>query len=122
MSAALQIDRPTATGVAFEYRMAGSERKKFEAVCPCCGAELTLDAELGKVIAHRAPAKHGKAPDLDHIGQILEKEKARREALFHQSSEDEKIKSRVLERKFEESLEKAKQSPITKPTRDFDLD
>ena len=83
---------------------------------------MTLDAELGKVIAHQAPPKPTKAPDLDHAGQLLEKEKARREALFHQSTEDEKIKSQVLERKFEESLEKAKQGPITRPTRDIDLD
>jgi phage terminase large subunit GpA-like protein len=102
--------------------MADRDRRKFEVACPCCGARLTLDAELGKVIAHQAPPKHAKAPDLDHAGQLLEKEKARREALFHQSTEDEKIKSQVLERKFEESLEKAKQGPVTRPARDIDLD
>lgn len=102
--------------------MADRDRKKFEVACPCCGARLTLDAELGKVIAHQAPPKHSKAPDLDKVGQLLEKEKARREALFCQSTEDEKIKSQVLERKFEESLERAKKGPVTRPTRDIDLD
>jgi predicted amidophosphoribosyltransferase len=102
--------------------MAERERKKFEAVCPCCGARLTLDADLGKVIAHEAPARHAKAPDLDQAGRLLDKEKARREALFQQSAEDEKSKSQLLERKFEESLEKAKQQPVTRPTRDIDLD
>lgn len=102
--------------------MADRERKKFEAVCPCCGARLTLDAELGKVIAHEAPPRHAHAPDLDHAGRLLDKEKARREALFQQSAEDEKSKSQLLERKFEESLEKAKHQPVTRPTRDIDLD
>jgi predicted amidophosphoribosyltransferase len=102
--------------------MANRERKKFEAVCPCCGTRLTLDAELGKVIAHEAPAKHAKAPDLARATDLLEKEKARREALFQQSTDEEKVKSQVLERKFEESLQKAKHEPVTRPTRDIDLD
>ena len=102
--------------------MAERERKKFETVCPCCGARLTLDAELGKVIAHQAPARRAKAPDLDQAGRLLDKEKARREALFQQSTEEEKTKSQLLERKFEESLEKAKHEPVTRPTRDIDLD
>lgn len=102
--------------------MADRERNKFVASCPCCGARLTLDAELGKVIAHEAPAKHAKAPDLDDVGRLLEQERARREAMFQQSTEEEKVKSQVLERKFEESLKKAKDEPLTRPTRDIDLD
>lgn len=94
----------------------------LEVVCPCCGARLKIDAELGKVIYHAAPPKHTKAPDIDHAAQLLEKEKARREALFKQSSEEEKLKSQLLERKFEEALKKGKDEPITPPTRDIDLD
>ena len=95
---------------------------KFDAVCPCCGATLTLDAELGRVIAHHAQAKPSKAPDLDRAAQLLEKEKDRREALFKQGAEDERLKSEILERKFRESFEKEKDQPITRPLRDIDLD
>jgi hypothetical protein len=77
---------------------------------------------LGKVIAHEGPPKHGKPPDIDHAAQLLEKEKARREALFKQSSEEEKLKSQLLERKFAAALKKSKDEPITPPTRDIDLD
>jgi hypothetical protein len=42
--------------------------------------------------------------------------------ILPQSAEDEKAKSQLLDRKFEESLEKAKQQPVTRPTRDIDLD
>ncbi len=96
--------------------------KKFEAVCPCCGARLTLDAELGRVIAHEPPPKQSKSLDLDHAAKLLEQEKARREALFKQGEEDERLKSEILERKFRESFEKEKDQPITRPTRDIDLD
>ena len=74
------------------------------------------------MIAHQAPARRAKAPDIDQAGRLLDKEKARREALFQQSTEEEKTKSQLLERKFEESLEKAKHEPVTRPTRDIDLD
>ena len=102
--------------------MAGRDKKTIETSCPCCGARLTVDAKLGKVIAHEAPAKHPKAPDLGQVGRLLEEEKARREALFKQSAEEEKVKSQVLERKFEESLKKARHEPLIPPTRDIDLD
>ncbi len=102
--------------------MANPREKSFEVVCPCCGAKLKLDRELGKVIAHERPAKPAPGADLDRAAQLLEKEKVRREALFQQSTEEAKVKSKLLERKFEESLKKAKDEPVTPPTRDIDLD
>lgn len=102
--------------------MSRSDREKLEVVCPCCGARLKIDAELGKVLHHEPPPKHTKTPDLDHASRLLEKEKARREELFKQSAEEEKIKSQLLERKFEEALTKSKDEPLTPPTRDIDLD
>jgi hypothetical protein len=47
---------------------------------------------------------------------------ARREALFQQSVEAERGRGDALARRFEEALKQAKTEPITKPTRDFDLD
>ena len=90
--------------------------------CPGCGAHLRIDLELGKVISHEAPARHATAPDLEHVGRLLDKEKARREALFRRSTEEEKVKSQLLERKFEEALKRSKDEPITAPQRDIDLD
>ena len=102
--------------------MAKSENSTIEVACPCCGERLTIDAGLGRVLHHVAPPKQDKAPDLDHAAQLLENEKARREALFQQSTEDQKIKSDLLDRKFQEALKQTKDEPITRPLRDFDLD
>lgn len=90
--------------------------------CPCCGARLTVDPGLRKVIAHEAPRKPVHAVDLDRAADLLKEEEARRDALFNQSAEEMKTRSQVLERKFAAALEKSKDEPITKPTHDIDLD
>ena len=102
--------------------MSGRDGTHVEAVCPCCGARLKIDATLGRVVSHQAPRKPTKAPDLDRASALLEKEAARREVHFRQSAEAEKVKSQLLERKFEEALAKSKDEPLTPPTRDIDLD
>jgi len=103
--------------------MPDRKSSSIHVTCPCCGARLTVDANLQKVISHEAPPpKHQNAPDLDHAGSVLREQAARREAIFRQSAEDEKGKSQLLERKFEEALKKSKDQPIERPTRDFDLD
>ena len=103
-------------------QMSPKTKSSIEVSCPCCGATLKIDAELGKVLHHTAPPKPSSSPDLDHAAQLLAKEQARREAIFHQSTEDQKIKSDLLDRKFKEALKEAKDQPVTRPTRDIDLD
>jgi hypothetical protein len=90
--------------------------------CPCCGARLTVDANLSKVVSHEAPPPRRSALDLDQAAALLKEQAARREAIFKQSTEDMKIQSEVLERKFAVALEKSKDEPVKKPTRDIDLD
>ena len=90
--------------------------------CPCCGAHITIDQKLRKVISFDAPPPKRNALDLGQAAALLKEQAARREAIFKQSTEDVKIQSQLLERKFEEALEKSKDKPVTKPTRDIDLD
>jgi hypothetical protein len=103
--------------------MKKSEPATYSLICPCCNANLTVDAGLRKVISHEAPPpKHQASPDLGRADALLREQAARREAIFRQSAADEKVKPDLLERKFEEALKKSKDQPITRPTRDFDLD
>jgi hypothetical protein len=90
--------------------------------CPCCGAHLSIDPNLRKIVSHSAPPPKRSALDLDHATALLKEQAARREAIFKQSTEDFKIHSEVLDRKFEAALEKSKDEPVSKPTRDIDLD
>ncbi len=102
--------------------MANPKPPDIHLECPCCGARLVIDAVLRKVISHEAPTKPSNAPDLDHATSLLREQAERREALFKRSTEDEKSKSQLLERKFSEALKKSKDEPITRPTRDIDLE
>jgi hypothetical protein len=96
-------------------------KSEVEVTCPCCRASLVIDTNLGRVISHREPERTDK-PELDEAARILAAEAARREALFEQSVEAEKGRGDALARRFEEALKQAKQEPVTRPDRDFDLD
>jgi len=90
--------------------------------CPCCGASLNIDSEFQKVLSYDPPPENSSMLDLDNAGTLLKEQAARREAIFEQSSEDIKNQSQLLERKFKAALEKSKDEPLEKPTRDIDLD
>jgi hypothetical protein len=103
-------------------KMDQPKNNNLSIACPCCGATLTIDAALQRVVGHEAPPPKRSGLDLDHAAALLKEQAARREAIFKQSSEDVKIQSQLLDKKFEAALEKNKDVPITKPTRDIDLD
>jgi hypothetical protein len=96
-------------------------KSELEVTCPCCEATLVIDLNLGRVVSHREPER-GNKPELTDAQRILAEEAARREAIFKQSVETEKGRGDALSRRFEEALKQAREEPITKPTRDFDLD
>jgi hypothetical protein len=96
-------------------------KSEFEVDCPCCAAKLVVDANLQRVIRYNE-APSADRPELDNAQRILAEQAARREALFQKSVADEKGRGDALSKRFEEALKQAREEPITKPTRDFDLD
>jgi hypothetical protein len=94
---------------------------EFETPCPCCHATLVVDTNLRRIVRHVEPVR-GDRPELSEAQRILAEEAARREALFQQSVAAERTRGDALSKRFEEALKQAREEPITKPTRDFDLD
>jgi hypothetical protein len=92
-----------------------------ELTCPCCGAVLVVDLNLGRIVSHVEPPSADR-PELSEAERILAEQAARREALFQQSVQSEKTKGDALSRRFDEALKQAHKEPITKPLRGFDLD
>jgi len=95
----------------------------FEVTCPCCNAMLKVDPETRAVIAHTAAVKPKTFNDIDEAARAMKEQDNRRDSIFRQSIEAQKNASDLLEKKFQEALRKAKESPDTgKRIRDFDLD
>jgi hypothetical protein len=96
-------------------------RSEFDVVCPCCGSSLVVDVHLKRVVSHKEPERADK-PELSEAQRIVAEQAARREALFEQSVKAEKTRGDDLSRRFEEALKQARQEPVSRPDRDFDLD
>jgi len=96
-------------------------KSELEVSCPCCNSTLVVDLNLGRVVSHVEPER-GNRPELNDAQRIIAEEAARREAIFQQSVDAEKTRGDALSRRFEEALRQANKEPVTKPTRDFDLD
>ena len=96
-------------------------QSEFDAVCPCCQSTLVVDSNLRRIVRHEEPVR-GDRPELSDAHKLVAEQAERRESLFEQSVAAERTRGDALSKRFEEALRQAKDEPITKPTRDFDLD
>jgi hypothetical protein len=95
----------------------------FEVTCPCCGGLLKIDVATRSVISHTAAVKPKTFADMEAAARAMREQDGRRDSIFQQSIEAQKNASELLEKKFQEALKKAKETPDTgRPIRDFDLD
>ena len=95
----------------------------FEIGCPHCGAALKVDPATKAVIAHTAPVAPKTFADLDEAARAMHAQNDRKESIFRQSVEAQKHQADLLEKKFQEAVKRAKETPDTgRPLRDFDLD
>ncbi len=93
----------------------------FVVTCPCCQAKLTIDAALSAVVGHEVPPPKRTTESLGSAFDSLGKQSMERETRFQKQMEAERQKGKLLDRKFQEGLKKAKDSPDP-PPRPFDYD
>ena len=96
-------------------------KSEIEVTCPSCNSTLIVDLNLGRVVGHKEVERADK-PELDHAHRIVAEQAARREAAFQESVNAEKGRGDALSKRFEEALKQAREEPITRPKREFDLD
>src|SRR5262245_21362883 len=96
-------------------------QKSFVVPCPCCDAKLTIDPELGAVVAHEAPPPKRTVSDIGAAFAALTKKADEREEKFRKEMESQGQKAKLLDRKFQEGLKKAKDDP-NRPIRPIDID
>ena len=94
----------------------------FTVSCPCCGAQIAVDAASGEALESREAADPRKSASLSDAQQLLKEESARIHDKYRQIVEADKGREAAMDRKFREFFEKAKDEPPPKPFRDIDLD
>ena len=94
--------------------------KNFEIVCPCCEAAIVVDRLSGEVLLHKAKERKTNA-SLESMVAGLEAQKSEMEKRFDREIASQKDRSRILEEKFKEAMERAEKSdkPLINP---MDLD
>jgi len=108
--------------VRYDARVAKREAN-FDVTCPCCGAVMKIDSSTRGVISHVAPVKPRMFNDIEEAARAMKEQDGRRDSIFRQSVDAQKHASELLEKKFQEAVKKAKETPDTgRPIRDFDLD
>ena len=100
-----------------------TKKNTFDLTCPCCSAVLKIDSDTESVISHVAPVRPKMFNDLDEAAKAMKEQDSRRDSIFRQSVEAQKHASDLLEKKFQEAMKRAKETPDTGPRiRDFDLE
>lgn len=103
--------------------VARKDDNAFEVTCPDCGAILRIDPETRAVVSHTSAPRKRMFEDFETAARAMHEHDERKESIFRQSVEAEKNKQQLFDKRFEEALRKAKESPDEgKPLRDFDLD
>ena len=96
------------------------DTSRFTIICPCCEANLTIDAQTGALLTHQEKTKP--LASFDEMVKGLDKQKQMREQIFAQELSSMKDRDRILEEKFQEAMkraEKDKDKPYVNP---LDLD
>jgi hypothetical protein len=99
-----------------------SDEQAFSVTCPCCGALLTVDGAARVVTGHEVAQSPGEKASFDARLKTLDEEKRIAEEKFQESIRAEKSKKDVLEKKFQDLFQKAKEGPVGPVQRDIDLD
>lgn len=83
--------------------------EKFTIICPCCEANLTIDAQTGALLAHEEKKKI--LGSFEDLKGNLEKQKQTRDSIFEQEMSSMKDRERLLEEKFKEAMKRAEGEP-----------
>ena len=103
--------------------MTAKRNNAFDVTCPDCGSILKIDADTRAILSHTPAPRKRTFEDFETAARAMRDQEERTESIFRQSVEAEKNKQQLFDKKFEEALRKAKESPDEgKPLREFDLD
>ena len=94
--------------------------KNFEIQCPCCEALIVIDRLSGEVLLHKAKEKKSNQ-SIESMVANLQTQKSEMDKFFDKQIESQKDRSRILEEKFKEAMERADKTD-KRPVNPMDLD
>jgi len=92
----------------------------FEIDCPACEARIVIDRETGEVLWHKAREKKA-GGSLEEMMVKMTEQKSEMSKKFDKGLETQKDRSRLLEEKFREAVERAEKGGKP-PINPMDLD
>ncbi len=96
---------------------------KITVTCPHCGSSLKIDSKAGVVVEHQPPVQVSEKVDFETRFKQMDDEKRRASDRMAEAMRREQSRGRIMEDKFRELMEKAKETDdTTPPLRDIDLD
>ena len=92
----------------------------LDVTCPCCDAQLKVDAETGAVVWHEK--KKGPAANFDELVDRVQSQRSVLDEKFARSMQQTKNARDILDKKFAEAKKRADADPNKKPPNPFDWD
>ena len=93
---------------------------KFNIKCPCCDANITVDAQTGAIISYEEKKKV--LGSFEDLKVELDKQKNLRDQLFAQEMSSVKDRERLLDEKFKEAMKRADKDTGTPFRNPLDMD
>lgn len=95
--------------------------RNFEITCPCCEATIVIDRLSGEVLLHKAKETKSSL-SLEAMVSNLDTQKSDAAKRFDKQIESQKDRSRILEERFKEAMERAGKDKTRKHINPMDLD
>lgn len=80
---------------------------KIEIECPTCRTEIVVDDGTGAIVWSKAPERPARG-DLDSMIREIDESRESRDSVFEKSMSMQKDRERILEARFREAMERAK--------------
>ena len=81
--------------------------EKFEVYCPCCNAMLVIDPVTEQIVFHQEKTAKSRL-SFEAMVSDLDAKKVEREKRFEKEMAGQKDRQKLLDAKFREALERAK--------------
>ena len=95
--------------------------KNFEITCPCCEATIVIDRLSGEILLHKAKETKSSL-SLEAMVSNLDTQKSDAAKRFDKQLESQRDRSRILEERFKEAMERAEKDKDKKHVNPMDLD